>query len=59
MRKCESKSDAEQVIKALKSVDLFDKINSLKNGIYPNIPKEFDQDTVIFSGRKITKKKLL
>lgn len=42
MRKCESKSDAEQVIKALKSVDLFDKINSLKNGIYPNIPKEFD-----------------
>lgn len=50
MRRVQSKEDEETVWKALKSVGLDKKVQSLTKGIYTEVTREFDRDGVNFSG---------
>jgi len=48
-------ADEKLVIDALKYVGLYNKINSLSNGIYTIITREFDNSGAIFSGGELQK----
>lgn len=49
------KEDAEVIYNALGEVGLLNKIQSLKNGIYTIVTKEFDADGACFSGGELQK----
>lgn len=55
MRKCESKDDEAAVINVLRQVGMYDKVITLKNGIYSRVGKEFDDNGVVFSGGELQK----
>lgn len=48
-------SDREKVISALKNSGMYDKINSLPNGIDTTVTKEFDKNGAVFSGGEAQK----
>ena len=50
MRKLRGKEDEEIVRKALASVGLLEKVDSLKDGIYTKVTREFDREGATFSG---------
>ena len=50
MRRVNSNEDEIIVWEALKSVGLYDKVKSLKKGIYTEVTREFDRDGMNFSG---------
>ncbi len=50
MRRVESKEDEDRVRNALKMVGLLEKIESMKDGIYTQVTREFDKDGANFSG---------
>ena len=50
MRKVESKEDEEKVYEVLAKVGLLDKIKALKDGIYTQMSREFDESGEAFSG---------
>lgn len=50
MRKVKSKDDEEIVKRALESVGLLEKVESLKDGIYTKVTREFDREGATFSG---------
>lgn len=49
------KQDEEQVVSALQFAGLWEKVNSLENGIHTIITKEFDEQGVYFSGGECQK----
>lgn len=50
MRRLKDKEDEKKVYEALEKVGLLDKVNSLKDGIYTQVTREFDMSGVAFSG---------
>lgn len=50
LRECVTEEDRKQVLGALESVGLLNKVNSLRKGIDSVIGKEFTEDGVLFSG---------
>ena len=50
MRKVTSKEDEDIVRSALASVGLIEKVESLKDGIYTKVTREFDREGATFSG---------
>ena len=50
MRRLKDKDDEKRVYEALEKVGLLDKVNSLKDGIYTQVTREFDMSGVAFSG---------
>ena len=50
MRKVKGPEDEEVVRKALASVGLLEKVESLKDGIYTKVTREFDREGATFSG---------
>lgn len=55
LRPVKTKEDEETVIRALKLCGLYEKVCSLKNGIFTILTKEFDVDGVVFSGGELQK----
>ena len=53
LRKCVTEDDRKQVLKALESVGLLNKVNSLTKGIDSVVGKEFTEDGVLFSGGEV------
>ncbi len=50
MRRLKDKDDEERVYKALEKVGLLEKVKSLKDGIYTQVTREFDNSGASFSG---------
>ncbi len=50
MRRVKGEEDERRVYKALEKVGLTEKINSLKDGIYTQVTREFDRSGASFSG---------
>lgn len=53
MRRVRNKEDEKQVIEALKSVGLLEKVMSFPKGIYTHMTREFDRDGAVFSGGQL------
>lgn len=55
LRPVKTEEDAEIVIRALKFSGLYEKVCSLKDGIFTTLTKEFDDDGIVFSGGELQK----
>lgn len=55
LRSVETESDIEIVIEALKHSGLYDKVASLKKGIFTFLSREFDENGITFSGGELQK----
>lgn len=53
MRRVRNKEDEKQVIEALRSVGLLEKVMSFPKGIYTHMTREFDRDGAVFSGGQL------
>ncbi len=55
LRPVKTEEDKELVLSALKACGLYEKVMSLKNGIFTIVTKEFDDEGVVFSGGELQK----